>query len=75
MASRMAGDHGISLNALIKIALAEYLQRHPRPVQSEAVEEAVKQPVARPVVPVKGVGPSRQQRRRMELLARKRKGK
>lgn len=75
LASRMAGEHGISLNALISVSLAEYLQRHDRPVGREPVQEPVQQPVARPAVPVEGVVPSRQQRRRGELQARKRKGK
>lgn len=75
IASRMADDHGISLNALVKVALAEYLQRHERPIRREAVEVPVKQPEARPQGVAGGVVTNRDMRRLLEQKNRKRRPK
>lgn len=74
LAVDMAEDRGISLNALIAVALSDYVRQRRVAIIQPPPQEPVKHAVARPAVPVGGSGPSRQQRRRAERLAKKRRG-
>lgn len=75
LAADMAADWGISLNALIAVALSDYVRQRRVTVAQSPPQEPIKPSVVAPEASGKAPGLSRQQRRARERLAAKRRGK